>query len=231
MVREFNRNMFIMLLAIMIGVIVITFFIGDIVNRSKVETLTTQYEAEITTVKDKSENFTSSFIRSTVVLDQAREDRALGNYHFDLAFLWYSSALEEKNSSQFELYKVRGIDNCTNSMPNYYYSQLNFLEAKVYFNDTKFYTDVEKYHNILDLYIELTGSGSKLTMLRYNASKYLMYLIENLTFVEDGVMFLGNVTELLALLEGTMGDYEGELGEYEELQDEIDEYEFFEEIR
>jgi hypothetical protein len=215
----------------MIGVIIITFFIADIVSRSKIETLTTHYETEITTVKVKSENFTSNFIKSTVVLDQAREDRAYGNYHFDLGFLWYQSALSEKNGSVFYIYKMRGIDNCTNAIPNYYYSHLNFLEAKEYFNDTKSYTDVEKYQNILDIYINLTDSGSKLTMLRHNASKYLMYLLENLTFEEEGVIFLGNVTGLLELFNETMELYEDEMFMFWEFQDEIDEYEFFEEIR
>jgi len=233
MTREFNRNMFVMLVAIMVGVIIITFFIADIVNRSKLETLTTHYEEEITTVKGKSENFTSHFLRSSVVLDQAREDRAFGNYHFDLAFLWYNSILSEKNSTLFSLYKVRGIDNCTNAMPIYYYSHLNFEEAKTYFNDTKAYTDVEKYRNILDIYIDLTGSGSRLTMLRYNASKYLMYLLENLTFDEEsnGVIFLVNVTGLLELFEGALGAYQEELEIYKGYQDEVDEYEFFEETR
>ena len=86
--------MFIMLLAIMIGAIIITFFIADIVNRSKLETLTTEYEAEITTISSKSENFTSYFLKSSVVLDQAREDLSFGNYHFDLAFLWYNRTVQ-----------------------------------------------------------------------------------------------------------------------------------------
>jgi hypothetical protein len=233
MAKEFDRNMFVMLLAIMIGVIIITYFVADIVNRSKIETLTTHYEGEITTVKGKSENFTSHFLRSSVVFDQAREDRTLGNYHFDLAFLWYNSALSEKNSSLMDLYKARGIDNCTNAMPNYYNSYLNFEEAKNYFNDTKSYTDIEKYLTILDLYVSLTDSGSQLTMFRYNASKYLMYLTENLTFdaENNNVTFLGNVTGLLQLFEETMGAYQDELDIYEGYQDEIDEYEFFEESR
>jgi len=161
--RGFTRNMFVMLLAIMIGVVIITYFVADIVNRSKIETLTTHYEGEITTVKGKSENFTSHFLKSSVVLDQAREDRAFGNYHFDLAFLWYQSALPERNSSLFDLYKERGIDNCTNAMPYYYNSHLNFGEAKDYFNGTKSYTDLEKYLTILNLYVNLTDLGSQLT--------------------------------------------------------------------
>ena len=233
MARQFDKNMFVMLLAIMVGAIIITYFVADIVNRSKMETLTTQYEGEITTVKGKSENFTSHFIKSSVVLDQAREYRAFGNYHFDLAFLWYQSALSEKNSSLFELYKIRGVGNCTNAMPNYYYSHLNFGEAGTYFEDTKAYTDIDKYTNILDIYVDLTESGSRLTMLRYNASQYLMYLIQNLTFNEENnsVVFMGNMSGLMMLFEGVMGAYQEELGIYEDLQDAIDEYEFFEEIR
>ena len=232
MTREFNRNMFIMLLSIMVGVIIITFFVADIVNRSKIDTLTTYYKGEITTVKVKSENFTSSFIKSSVILDQAREDRAYGNYHFDLGFLWYQSVLYEDNESNFIVYQGRGIENCTDAMPNYIYSHLNFEEAEIYFENTKSFTELEKYLDILNLYITLTNSGSKLTMLRYNASKYLLYLLENLTYDPlEGVIFDQNVSELLALFEGAMNQYQQELEVYEEIQDDIDEYEFFEEIR
>jgi hypothetical protein len=232
MAREFNKNIFIMLLSIMIGVIIITYFVADIVNRSKLDTLTTYYQGEITTVKGKSENFTSSFIKSSVILDSAREDRAFGNYHFDLGFLWYQSVLYEANESEFVIYKQRGIDNCTNAMPSYHYSFLNFIEAKIYFNNTKSFTELDKYLDILNLYIELTASGSRLTMLRYNASKYLLYLLENLTFDEEkGVIFEQNVSDLLKLFDKAIDDYNDELEVYEDAQDEIDEYEFFDEKR
>lgn len=232
MVREFDRNIFVMLLAIMVGVIIITYFVADIVNRSKMETLTTQYEGEITTVKVKSKNFTSHFLKSSVILDQAREDRAFGNYHFDLGFLWYRSALAERNSSLMDLYKLRGIDNCTNAMPYYYNSHLNFDEAQEYFDDTKSCAD-EEYLTILNLYVNLTGLGSQLTMLRYNASRYLMYLTENLTFNAgtNSAEYLVNVSGLLGLFDMAMAAYGAMVGEFEEIQDEIDEYEFFEEER
>jgi hypothetical protein len=228
MVREFTKNMFVMLLAIMIGVIIITYFVGDIVNRSKIETL----EGKITTVKIKSENFTSYFLKSSVVLDQAREDRALGNYHFDLAFLWYQSALFEKNSSLMDLYKERGMDNCTYALPDYYNSYLNFEEAKNYFNETKLYTE-EKHLPIMELYINLTDSGSRLAMLRYNASIYLTYLTENLTFnfETNSVIYMENVTVLLDLFNKTLSAYQVELKIYDNIQNDIDEYEFFDEIR
>jgi len=231
MVKEFTKNMFVMLLAIMLGAVIVTYFVGDIVNRSKIETLTTQYEGEITSVKDRSENFTSHFLKSSVVLDQSREDRALGNYYFDLAYLWYETALSEKNVSLLTIYKGRGIENCTYAMPVFYNAYLNFLDAKTYFNDTKAYTD--KYFDILDLYVNLTESGSRLTMLRYNASLYLMYLTENLTFnaVTNTVVYLENVTGLLMIFQQTILEYKTELIVFENLQQDIDEYEFFEEIR
>jgi hypothetical protein len=212
----------------MVGVIIITYFVGDIINRSKIETL----EGKITTAKIKSENFTSYFLKSLVVLDQAREDRAFGNYHFDLAFLWYQSALYEKNSALMDLYKERGMDNCTNALPNYYNSYLNFEEAKNYFNDTKLYSE-EKHLPIMELYINLTDSGALLAMLRYNASIYLTYLTENLTFdVEtNSVIFMQNVTVLLDLFNKTLSAYQVELKIYDNIQNDIDEYEFFDEIR
>ena len=233
MSKEFTRNMFVMLLSIMIGVIIITYFIGDIINRSKIDTLTAEHKEEIITLKGQNENFTSHFLKSSGVLDQAREDRAFGNYHFDLGLLWYQSALSQKNASLMELYKSRGIDNCTNALPNYLNSNLNFLEAKNYFNETKVFISYIKYIKLLDLYVNLTDAGSRLTMLRYEATIYLMYLTENLTFnpESNNVTYLTNVTDLMMLFGGAMYDYGEVLEEYGEYQEEIDEYEFFDEIR
>ena len=233
MTREFTRNMFIMLFSIMIGAVIITFFIGDIMNRTKIETLTTGYQAEITSISSKSENFTSYFLKSSVVLDLARSDLALGNYHFDLALLWYNSGLSETDSLTLESYKTWGIDNLSFAMPNYIYSHDNYLEAKSFFNNTKSFTNYKLYLDILDLYISLTDSGSNLSMLRYNASTFLTYLTENLTFDEKNntVVFLVNVTDLLLSFNSAMEAYNNELKEYNEYQNAIDEYEFFDENR
>jgi len=233
MAKEFTRNMFVMLLSIMIGVIIITYFIGDIINRSKIDTLTAEHKEEIITIKGQSENFTSHFLKSSGILDQAREDRAFGNYHFDLGLLWYQSALSETDSTMMDLYKIRGIDNCTNALPNYLNSYYNFLEAKDYFTETKAFLSNTKYLTLLDLYVNLTDAGSRLTMLRYDASRYLMYLIENLTFNPDSnnVTFLMNVTDLLMLFDANMFAYGEVLEEFEGIQEEIDEYEFFDEVR
>ncbi|NIP31093.1 MAG: hypothetical protein GTN59_11175 [Candidatus Dadabacteria bacterium] len=233
MARVFDKNMFIMLLSIMIGAIIITYFVADIVSRTKWEVKEEGYKIEIKDIKGKSENFTSLFLKSNVLLDQAREERAFGNYHFDLGFLWYNSALSERNSSIMEVYKFRGIENCTFAMPFYIASNEKFLEAKNYFNKTKKYTYINKYITMLDLYVNLTSSGSNLTNLRYNACKYLVSLTENLTFnfETNKVVYLENVTEILLLFNVNMMAYNNEISNYQEIQDEIDEYEFFDENR
>ena len=233
MAREFDRNTFIMLSAIMVGVVIITYFAADIVNRSKIETLTTEYDTQITTINEQNQNFINCFFKASVVLDQAREDRAFGNYHFDLAFLWYNSALYEKNSSTLELYKIRGIDNCTESLPYYVNSYGNFEDARIYFKETMSNTTYDRHINIIELYINLTYSGSNLSMHRYNASLYLMYLLENLTFdpLNNSATYKTNVSGLLTLFYATMDSYNEELKVYDDIQQAIDEYEFFEEIR
>ena len=230
MAKIFDRNIFIMLLSIMIGVIIITYFLADIKARSEEEE---KYTVEIGNIQQKNFNFTSYFIKSSVILDKARENRAYGNYHFDLGLIWYQSALSVKNNSTMNLYKNRGIDNCTNAMPNFYNSYLNFGEANEFFIETKTLTDNEKYIEILDIYVKLTNSGSNLTMLRYKASQYLKYLIENLTFDEEAnnVTYSENVSELLDMFNGAIKDYQEEKGEYDDYEDEIDEYEFFDEKR
>ena len=231
MARVFTKNMFVILLSIMIGAVIITYFVGDIMYQSNIRSLTTEHTAEIETITGKNINFTNNFLKSSVLLDAAREDRAFGNYHFDLAFLWYTSALVEKNVTIMEVHKTRTIDNCTEAMPNYINSHNNFLEAKKSFTDTKTYTTYNKYLEVLDLYVGLTGSGAKLTLLRYNASQYLKILSENLTFIGGNVTYLGDMSEFLLLFNQTMGMYAGELAIFEEFQEEIDEYEFFDEIR
>ena len=232
MARVFDRNIFIMLLSIMIGVCIITYFAADIKARSEEGQ---KFTVEIASIEEKNINFTNYFIKSSVILDQARENRAFGNYHFDLAFLWYQSALSEKNNSTMNLFKSRGIDNCTNAMPYYENSRLNFEEAKQFFIDTRSLTEYPTYTEVLDLYISLTDSGAKLTILRYNASLFLSYLTESLTFDAEtnNVTYVGieNITEMLMFFEETMAMYSVELEIFEEIKEEIDEYEFFDEIR
>ena len=231
MAREFTKNMFVMLLSIMVGAVIITYFVGDIMYQSNIRSLATQHTVELESIEERNINFTDHFMKSSSLLDSAREDRAFGNYYFDLAFLWFNSALSETNSSIFEVYRNRSIDNCTEAMPNYLNSYNNFGQAKNSFNSTKNYTTYQKYWDIIDLYIGLTGSGARLSMLRYNASIYLEYLAENLTMKNGTVAYMDNVSDLLDMFNETMMLYDEELGLFEEFDDALDEYEFFDEIR
>lgn len=222
--RVFDRNMFIMAIAIMLGIVVITYFVADIVHKSQIQELNTEHTNEIEIIEENNINFTSSFLESSVLLDSAREDRAFGNYHFDIGQLFYTSALSETNSTVIMSYKNISIDNCTLAMPKYLNSHQNFDQASVFFNNTKKFTLYDNYVELLNLYVNLSNSGAKLTMLRYNASQYLIMLAENITISSNGSVVLENVTELEALFNETMAMYGMELGTYEEIQDEIDEY-------
>ena len=223
MAKLLDRNMFIMLLAIMIGFITITYFVADIVNQSKMNKLKTFHTTEMESIEKMNINFTNSFLESSVLLDTAREYRAFGNYHFDLASLFFTSALSEQNASIMESYKNITIDNCTKAMPKYSISSLNFKTASSFFDNTKKYTEYSGYLKLLDLYINLTESGARLTMLRYNASEHLKYLTENITVI-NGFAALDNVSGLMDLFNETMGMYGSELNTYEEYEEEIDEY-------
>ena len=71
MARELDRNMFIMLLSIMIAAIIITYFAADIVRRSEIEKLTT----EIETIEERNINFTDRFLKSSVLLVQTEQGK------------------------------------------------------------------------------------------------------------------------------------------------------------
>jgi len=223
MARLFDRNMFIILMAIMIGFITITYFVADIVNQSKIDTLTTAHVSEVEAIAEMNINFTNNFLESSVLLDSAREYRAFGNYHFELASIFFNSALSEKNISIMELYKNRTIDNCTEAMPKYNISNLNFKTASSFYDNTKKYTEYEGYLKLLDIYVNLTESGARLTILRYNASKYLKYLAENITVI-NGMVALDNVSDLMDLFNETLYMYGSESDIYDIYEEELDEY-------
>ena len=222
MAREFNRNMFIMLLAIMIGAIIITYFIADIIRRSEAEI----YEERIGVViseknifENQSKNFTDRFIKSLGYLDVSREDRAEGNSYFDFAAnIWYPNGQYQKV-----------IDNCTLAMESYLIGNENFLNTKNFFNDALAYSFDVKYTNIINIYLNLSQSGANICLLRYNASLYLRNIAENLSLFGNET----NVSVLLDLFNETNELYMVELGIYYELIEEIeDEYgKYFNPIR
>lgn len=233
MAREFDRNMFLMLAAIMIGAIIITYFVGDIVNKSKIDTLTSEHIVEIEYVHSKNENFTDNFLQGSIVMDSAREVREVGNLNFDFALFWFNNALvnisvwfnnEWVNNTDNLI--ERCINNCTEAMVKYLTSYDKFGESKPHFINAKNFTERERYIEVLGYYVDFSQAGQDITLLRYNASKFLKQAAENLSIGEQVIM-----TEILENFTIMEEMYLVGLGGYEELKKQIDEYTFFDEIR
>ena len=222
MAREFTRNMFIMLVSIMVGVVIITFLVGDIMNRSKLDTLTEQHIVEISDINSRNENFTNYFLQGAVKMDSAREVREVANYHFDFALFWFNNAL----ANQSKHLTKQCIDNCTNAMQKYLASHENFGKSKPYFEIAKNFTNNSRYLEVLGYYIGFAGAGQNITTLRYNASNYLRRAAENLSFGN-----MENVTILWEMFNETEQAYQGAQQEYQEFRYQIDGYIFFSTIR
>jgi hypothetical protein len=222
MVREFTRNMFIMLVSIMVGVVIITFFIGDIINQSRIDTITLQHVTEITDIKSRNENFTNFYLQGAVKLDSAREVREVANYYFDFALFWFNTALVNQSTNLTTLC----IDNCTDAMEKYIAANENFMKSKPYFINARNYTNNSRYLEILGYYVGFAGAGRNITSLRYNASYYLKCAAENLSF--------GNM-ELVELLMDNFTlvelEYQEAVQKYQEYRYQIDGYIFFSTIR
>jgi len=215
MPRVFDKNLFIMLLSIMAGAVIVTYFAADIVRQSQFDKERESYMEQIESVtteknifENKSKNFTGFFLKSLGSLDLSREYRATADYYFDVSSkIWYPSK---------EYQKV--IDNCSLAMENYLITYDNFLDTKTFFSDTKEYVYEENYLPIINLYVRLSDSGANISMLRYNASKYLKNIAENLSMLGDGA----NVSELMDLYNETNALYDAALDLYNELKEEIE---------
>ena len=221
--REFDRNMFIMLFAIMIGAVIITFFVADILNESKVESATTklteEHVAAVQDIQSANENFTNNFLQGSIKMDSARETKEVGNYYFDLAArIWYPQA---------EYQKV--IDNCTEALSKYLSSKQKFADSKPYFEAAMKYTNNPSYLGVLDYYVNFSDKGQELTQLRYEMTLYLQQAAENYSLgTVESIENASLLFENFSLFEEGYGMI---LVEYEGLKDLIDEYMFFEEDR
>ena len=222
MARVFDRNIFIMLVAVMIGIVVITYFIADIMRRSQIETLTFQHEGEMRDVTYKSENFTDRFLQGTLKMNAAREIREVGNYHFDFALFWYTNAFRNVTDETIHCC----IENCTNAMSKYLESYESFNLSQPLFEEAKTYTNHSKYIEILGYYLLFAESGKNITMLRYTASEYLRAAAENLSLGQTE-----NLTLMMDLFNQTEDRYGEQLGVYNEYKGQIDEFVFFDPIR
>jgi len=222
MVRLFDRNMLAMMIAIMAGVIIITFFIADLVNQTEIDTITYDFQVEIMDVHSRNENFTNNFLQGSIIMDSSREIREVGNYHFDFALFWYNTALTNLSDETITLC----ISNCTDAMENYFASYQSFGKSSPYFKEATLFTDKENYLEVLGYYVSFAESGENITLLRYNASQYLRRAAENLS--------LGNMENVSYLMENfsfVEGLYREAVKDYEEKKDQIDGYLFFNEIR
>lgn len=222
MAREFTRSMFIMLVSVMMGVIIVTFFIGDIINQSRIDTMTLQHVTEISDINSRNENFTDYYLQGAVKIDSAREVREVANYYFDFALFWFNSALANQSKNLTDLC----IDNCTNAMEKYLASHENFGKSEPYFIKARNYTNNSRYLEILGYYIGFAGAGQNITMLRYNASYYLRCAAENLSFGNMELVDL--LIENFTLVEQA---YQEAVQKYQEFRYQIDGYIFFSTIR
>ena len=222
MVREFTRNMFLMLISVMVGIIIITYFIGDIISQSRIDNMTLEHVTEISGINSRNENFTDFYLQGAVKMDSAREVREVANYYFDFALFWFNTALANQSKNLTYLC----IDNCTNAMEKYLAAHQNFGKSQPYFINARNYTNNSRYLEILGYYIGFSSAGQNITMLRYNASYYLRCAAENLSF--------GNMELVELLMENfTMVEqaYQEEVQKYQEYRYQIDGYIFFSTIR
>jgi hypothetical protein len=222
MAREFTRNMFIMLVSVMVGVVIITFFIGDIISQSEIDTINIQHVTEISDINSRNENFTNYFLQGAVKIDSAREVREVANYYFDFALFWFNSALANQTQNLTTLC----IENCSNALENYLAAHQNFEKSQPYFINARNYTNNSRYLEVLGYYIGFAGAGQNITILRYNASYYLKCAAENLSF---GNMEL--VEQLIENFTEVEQAYQEEVQKYQEFRYQIDGYIFFSTIR
>jgi hypothetical protein len=214
--------MLIMLVAIMVGVVIITFFTADIINRSTIDTMTLRHNVEIVDINNRNENFTNYYLQGSIKMDSAREVREVANYHFDFALYWFNNALLTSNKNLTK----QCTDNCTEAMGQYLTAYDSFGKSKPYFETAKNYTNNSRYLEVLGYYIGFANAGQNITMLRYNASDYLRRAAENLSFGH-----MENVTALMENFTIIEQAYEGASQVYNEYRQKIDGYLFFSEIR
>ena len=233
MVRVFTKNMFVMLVAIMVGAIIITYFAADIIRRTQIAEIETEHIIEIEDIYSRTQNFTDYFLQGSIKMDAARETREEANLYFDFALFWYNNGLKNANV-WFNYVWVNGtnqtiqhcIGNCTVAMDGYLSAYQRFDESKPLFETAATYTNRSKYLEVLGYYVNFAQLGKDITMLRYNSTKYLKQAAENISIgnIENATLLFENFSMIEEV-------YEGMLGEYEEQQGQIDEYLFFDEIR
>lgn len=220
---SYNRNNIIIIIALIIIFSLVTYFVSYSIHNSEIMNLNKLHLAELESLEEKNNNFNNIFLESLTLEDISTRDRILGNYYFDLALFLYNVTLEEIDEIKMNENKNKTVLNCDNAQSLFYISSQNYKSSSIFFNNSKKYTDNINYLKLIDLYIDSTKSGEKLSMYRYNTSILLRQLAENITYV-DGSADQGNVTIILNLFYQNISNYNEELEIYEEIQDDIEEF-------
>jgi hypothetical protein len=221
-----RKNLFLLLMSLIIIICLIGYFVSYNSHNSEIEKLNKLHLDEIQSIEEKNNNFNNVFLESQILEDSATRDRFLGKYHFDLALIFYNETLNQNNEIKMNEYKNMTNSNCEIASKVYLTSSQNYKISNTFFNKSKSYTENINYLKVIDIYIELTKSGEKLSLYRYNSSILLKQLTDNITYI-DGLVDQGNVTIILNLLYQNLTYYNQELIIYEELLDEIEEIDLF----
>jgi len=224
MARVFDKDIFVMMLSIMIGVIIITYFIADIMRNNQITEIEEKHIQEIEEIETKNINFTSKYLDSVVSNEKAKDYLANGKINFGVSKGFYGIILDENNETNFMNFRFYILDNCSGALSNFEKSYKNFLDSIKNFNESIEYSDYNLYIKLCRLYLNLSISGYELAYLSYNLSKYLMYLTENLSFLDGNIVYDENFTALENLYNQTMQDYLEKELEYELRKDIIEIY-------
>jgi len=220
---SYNKKNIIFIITLIIIFSLITYFASYTTHNSEIIKLNKLHLADLESLEEKNNNFNNIFLESLTLEDISTRDRLLGNYYFDLALFLYNETLEEIDEIKMNELKNKTNINCDEAIISFYLSSQNYKSSTLFFSNSKKYTDNINYIKLIDLYIDSTRSGEKLSMFRYNASILLKQLIENITYI-DGSADQGNVTIILNLFYQNISNYNEELEIYEAIQDEIEEF-------
>ena len=221
-----RKNLLIALMTIIIIICLIFYFFTYNKYNSEIQYLNKTYMDEIKSIEEKNNNFNNIFLESLILEDSSTRDRLLGNYHFDLAIIFHNETLNQNDEIKMNEYKNMTKINCEEAIKIYLISSQNYQISRTFFNKSKKFTDNINYLNLIDIYINLTYSGERLSILRYNASILLQNLSDNITFI-DGSVDQGNVTIILNLYYQNLTLYNQEILIYEDLLDQIEEFDLF----
>lgn len=219
----YDKKNITIIIALIIIFCLITYFVSNTIHNSEIEKINKLHLTEIESIEEKNNKFNNIFLESLTLEDSATRDRLMGNYYFDLALFQYNLTLNEIDEKKMNDYKNMTKSNCNIAIETYYISSQNYMSSSIFFKNSIKYTENINYINLIELYINSTKSGEKLSMYRYNASILLKQLTENITYI-DGSVDQGNVTILLNQFYQNISNYDEELQIYETIQEDIEEF-------